>query len=52
MAETRDQLALLPEPEKVNTFDAVVGVVASLSQAMAAATQDQLKELMGSCSRA
>ena len=47
MIETRDQLALLPEPEKVITFDAVAGVVASLSQAIATATEEQLKALVG-----
>jgi hypothetical protein len=47
MTETRDQLALLPEPEKVITFDAVAGVVASLSQALAAATSEQLKSFIG-----
>ncbi len=47
MPRRRGQLALLPEPEKVITFRAVAGIVASLSQAMAAATQEQLKPLIG-----
>ncbi len=38
---------MLPEPEKVITFDAVAGVVASLRQAIAAATSEQLKSLIG-----
>ena len=47
MQETRAELALLPEPEKVVTFDAVAGVVASLREAIGVAAPEQLKELIG-----
>ncbi len=40
------ELALLPEPEKVTTFEAVAEFVSSLRAAMNAATPDKLKELI------
>lgn len=47
MQETRAELALLSEPEKVVTFDAVAGVVASLREAIGVATPEQPKEFIG-----
>ena len=46
MEETRSQLALLPETDKVVTFDQVAGVVASLDTAMDTASPEQLKDLI------
>ena len=46
MEETRAELTLLPEPDKLVTFDQVAGVVASLGQAIDAASPKQLKELV------
>ena len=46
MQETRAELAQLPEPEKVVTFDAVERVVSSLRVAIDAATPEQLRDLM------
>ena len=47
MQETRAELALLPEPEKIITFDAVARIVESLRLAISTAAPDQLKELIG-----
>ncbi len=46
MAETRAQLALLPEADKVVAFDDAARLVASLDAAIAAASPDQLKALI------
>ena len=46
MEETRAHLALLPETDKVVTFDQVAGVVASLDAAIDSASPEQLKELV------
>lgn len=40
------QLALLPEPDKVVSFDAVARVVESLPAALDRATPDQVKQLL------
>lgn len=46
MQETQAELALLPEPDKIVTFDAVAAVVESLRAAIDSATPVQLRELM------
>lgn len=46
MDDTRAQLALLPEPERVVTFDAVAEIVESLQVAITAASPAQVKELL------
>ncbi len=47
MQETRAELAPLPEPEKLVTFDAVASIVGSLRDAMGVAAAEQLKKLIG-----
>ncbi len=44
--ETRMQLALIPEHDKVRSFDEVGAVVESLAAALDAATPDQVKQLI------
>ena len=44
--EARMQLALLPEHDKVCSFDEVAGIVESLPAALASATPDQVKQLL------
>jgi hypothetical protein len=46
MTETRAELAALPEPDKVVTFDGVARIVSSLVVAIDAATPEQLRELV------
>ena len=47
MQETQAELALLPEPDKIVTFDAVAAVVESLRAAIDIASPEQLRELIG-----
>ncbi len=47
MQATQAELALLPEPDKVLTFDAVAAVVESLRTAIGGASPEQLRELIG-----
>ncbi len=47
MQETKAELVLLPEPDKVVTFDAVATVVESLRAAIDKASPVQLRELIG-----
>ncbi len=47
MQETQAEIALLPEPNKVVTFETVAAVVASLRAAIDAASPEQLRELIG-----
>lgn len=47
MQETQAEIALLPEPDKVVTFDAVASVVESLRTAIDCASPEQLRELIG-----
>ncbi len=47
MQETRAELALLPEPDKVITFDAVAAIVESLRAAIDTASPEHLRELIG-----
>ncbi len=46
MADTRAQLVLLPESDKVVAFDDAARIVSSLDAAIGEATLDQLKELI------
>jgi len=46
MQETQAEIALLPEPDKVVTFDAVAAVVESLRAALDSAGPEQLRELI------
>ena len=46
MLETKAELALLPAPDKVVTFDQVASVVASLERAIDVASVDQLRQLI------
>jgi DNA invertase Pin-like site-specific DNA recombinase len=47
MQEARTDLALLPEPEKIITFDAVAAIAKSMASAIDAASPEKLKELVG-----
>jgi hypothetical protein len=47
MQATRAELALLPEPDKVVTFDAVPNVADSLRAAIDTASRERLRELTG-----
>ena len=47
MQETRTDLALLPEPEKIITFDGVAAIAKSMASAIDAASPEKLKELVG-----
>jgi hypothetical protein len=47
MQETQAELALLPEPDKVVTFDAVAAAVESLRTAIDTASPERLRELIG-----
>jgi DNA invertase Pin-like site-specific DNA recombinase len=47
MQETQSELALLPDPDKVVTFDGVGAVVESLRAALDSARPEQVRELIG-----
>jgi hypothetical protein len=47
MRDTRAELALLPEPEKMITFDGVATIAMSMASALDAALPEKLKELVG-----
>jgi hypothetical protein len=44
--ETKAELALLPEPDKITTFDQVAALVSSLGRALDAASPEQVRELI------